>query len=92
MFAPGQDLILKVELYDLEGRLFNDEQDASCTVAFGDKDSVNEGSTILNADSVAQNGTITFSQLNIRQEPNSTSDIRVIFSSLNLFGNKVPEL
>jgi len=92
VFAPGQDLVLTVELYDREGRLFNDEQDASCSLVFDKKDSLKQGTTILNADSVSVNGTITFSQLNIRQEPNTTSDMRVIFSSLELFGNDIETL
>ena len=34
VFAPGQALDLSVEVYDREGRLFRDENDAVCTLEF----------------------------------------------------------
>ena len=49
-----------IEIYDLEGRLTEDEQDATCTIVFTQDQELKEGSTILNSDSVAENGVITF--------------------------------
>jgi len=92
IFAPGQDLKFIIEIYDQEGRLMSDEQDASCTVQFTPGQDLKEQSTILNADSVAQNGTITFAQLNIRQVPDTESSISIIFASLDLFGNEIEDL
>ena len=34
IFAPGQDSDLTVEIYDLEGRLFKDENEAICSIEF----------------------------------------------------------
>ena len=50
------------------------------------------GQVILNADSVAENGIIKFEQLNIRQMPDTSSEISLIFSSLETFGNDIEEL
>ena len=70
----------------------NDEQDASCSIQFKPDQNLPIGSTILNSDSVAINGTILFAQLNIRQTPETESEIQITFSTLELFGNEIEEL
>ena len=33
-FAPGQDLVLKVNIFDAENRLYSDENDAIANIEF----------------------------------------------------------
>ena len=81
--------MLTIEIYDQEGRLTNDEQDAACTVSFTHPETLPDEAQMLNADSVAINGTITFAQLNIRQYPDSNTSMSIEFSNLETFGNTV---
>ena len=69
VFAPGQDLVVKVLIYDNEGRLFADENDAVANIVFSRYQDLKEGSVIINPESVAVDGVITWATLNIRQVP-----------------------
>ena len=71
--------------------MFEDEQDAICLIEFVDKNNLPSGSQIVNPESIAQNGTVKFNQLNIRQKPDSDAQIRFIFSGLQAFGNSIPD-
>ena len=66
IIAPGQLIDLTLELYDNEGRLFNDDNDAVCIAEFVDKEALPAGSQIVNPEAVTTSGVVKFSQLNIR--------------------------
>ena len=69
VFAPGQDLVLRVLIYDNEDRLYSDENDAVANVVFSSNQDLKDGSVIINPESVAVDGIITWATLNIRQVP-----------------------
>ena len=46
--APGQVLDLTVEIFDQEGRLCEDENDAVCTLEFVSGQNLADGSVIVN--------------------------------------------
>ena len=89
IFAPGQDIQLTVEIYDLEGRLFRDENQAICNIEFVGGQDLPSGSTIINPEEVAENGVIQFDTLNIRQTPDTDTYMQFIFTGLELYGNTV---
>ena len=71
VFAPGQDLVLKLMFYDNEDRLFSDENDAVANIVFSSGQNLTEGSVIINPESVSVDGIITWATLNIRQVPST---------------------
>lgn len=91
VFAPGQDIDLTVEIYDNEGRLFNDENEAICNVEFVAGQDLPAGSVILNPEQVASKGIIRFETLNIRQTPSTEASMQFKFTGLMLFGNTVED-
>ena len=58
VFAPGQPINLRIVIFDVEGRVYADENDAVCTVKF--INNINDGRVISNPEGVAQNGVIEF--------------------------------
>lgn len=87
--APGQTLDLFVEIFDQEGRLCEDENDAVCTLEFVSGQNLTDGSVIVNPAAVAKNGVITFQALQIRQMPDSDAQFNFLFTNLKLFDNAV---
>ena len=60
---------MKVKIYDNEGRLYSDENDAVANIVFTRNQDLKDGSVIINPESVAVDGIITWATLNIRQVP-----------------------
>ena len=75
IFAPGQDLVLKLRIFDNEGRLYADENDAVANIVFSAIEDLKEVSVIINPESVAVNGIITWATLNIRQVPSTDASM-----------------
>ena len=66
VIAPGQVIDLTLFIYDNEGRLFSDENEAVCTIELVDKWKLPQGSQIVNPEAVSSSGQFIFNQLNIR--------------------------
>ena len=65
--APGQKINLTVTIYDLEGRIYVDENEAVANVGFvEDQVGLDVISVISGRESIASGGVLTFSALSIR--------------------------
>ena len=91
IIAPGQDIVLKLILYDKEGRPFVEEQECVVNLVFTSGQKLPGGSVILNPESVCKDGVVTWESLNIRQVPETDLQMTFTFSQLFHFFNDVPE-
>ena len=50
-----------------------------------------DGSVIINPETVAVNGVLTWNSLNIRQVPDSSAKMKFTFTNLETFGNEIED-
>ena len=53
-------MLIFVEIYDQEDRLFNDENDVTAVLLFADLDEMPVGTTIINPESISIDGVVEF--------------------------------
>ena len=76
---------MTITIYDQDGNIYNDENNAIAAIDFVVTDEIGEGSVVVGREVVARKGKFNFPALTLRMKPDSTGYIRIVFTDLNVF-------
>ena len=80
---------MRLSILDQDGRVYNDQDEATASFVFYDDQDINTQSAIINREAIASGGVFEFAALNVLITPDSTAFISLIVEGIESYGNEI---